>query len=286
MANTFVPHIITLKGKPVEISEPWVMGIINITPDSFYDKSRYNYEADIVKRIHQIIEEGAKIIDIGGYSSRPGAEDVSAVEEYRRLSFGLSLIKREAPDAIVSVDTFRADVARRCVNEWGADIINDISGGNLDPAMFSTVGELGTPYILMHMRGTPENMSTLTHYDCVTCDVVKELSMKITELEQCGVNDIIIDPGFGFSKTIQQNYELMNNLDEFHNLKKPILVGISRKSMIYKPLNGTPETSLNGTTALNTIALMQGAHILRVHDVKEAVEAIKITQYTRTQNIT
>lgn len=284
--KAFTPYTIKLRGKSITISEPWVMGILNVTPDSFYGNSRCNCEEGIVKRIHQIIDEGARIIDIGGYSSRSGATEVTPEEEYRRLEQGLSLIRREAPDAIVSVDTFRADIARRCVNEWGADIINDISGGNLDSAMFRTVGELGTPYILMHMRGTPKNMATLTHYDCVTCDVVKELSMKITELEQCGASNIIVDPGFGFSKTIQQNYELMNNLDKFHNLEKPLLVGISRKSMIYKPLNGTPESSLNGTTVLNTIALMQGAHILRVHDVKEAVEAVKITQYTRTQNLT
>ena len=280
MANTFVPHTITLKGEPVEINYPWVMGILNVTPDSFYGNSRCNEEAVIVERIHQIIDEGGKIIDIGGYSSRPGADEVSPEEEYRRLSAGLSIIKREAPDAIVSVDTFRADVARRCVEEWGVDIINDISGGNLDCNMAATVASLNVPYILMHMRGTPETMCSLTQYQDVTTDVINELSVKVQNLQQRGVKDIIIDPGFGFSKTLEQNYEMMNNLEAFHSLQLPLLVGISRKSMIYRLLDSTPETALNGTTALNTIALLKGAHILRVHDVKEAVEAVKIVQQT------
>ena len=283
MANTFVPHTITLKGKPVEINSPWLMGILNVTPDSFYGCSRCNEEAVIVKRIHQIIDEGGKIIDIGGYSSRPGADEVSLEEEYRRLSIGLSIVKREAPDAVVSVDTFRADIARRCVEEWCVDIINDISGGNLDKNMAKTIASLNVPYILMHMRGTPETMSSFTEYRNVTADVINELSIKVQHLKQLGVKDIIIDPGFGFSKTIEQNYELMNNLDAFHCMNLPILIGISRKSMIYKVLNTSPENALNGTTTLNTIALMKGAHILRVHDVKEAVETIKLTQLTRQQ---
>ena len=280
MANTFVPHTITLKGKPVEINSPWVMGILNVTPDSFYGNSRCNEEAIIVERIHQIIDEGGKIIDIGGYSSRPGADEVSPEEEYSRLSAGLTIIKREAPDAIVSVDTFRADVARRCVEEWGVDIINDISGGNLDCNMAATVASLNVPYILMHMRGTPETMCSLTQYQDVTADVINELSVKVQNLQQRGVKDIIIDPGFGFIKTLEQNYEMMSNLEAFHSLQLPLLVGISRKSMIYRLLDSTPETALNGTTVLNTIALLKGAHILRVHDVKEAVEAVKIVQQT------
>lgn len=253
------------------------MGILNVTPDSFFSESRYtNDEYRITQRIHEIIDEGARIIDIGGYSSRPGAKEVSPEEEYRRLSFGLSLIRKEAPDAIVSVDTFRADVARRCITEWGADIINDISGGNLDDSMMDTVAELKTPYILMHMRGTPETMSSLTDYTDVTTNVINELKKKVGLLKDKGMTDIIIDPGFGFSKTINQNFELMNNLEQFHTLNSPILTGISRKSMIYKPLGITPETAINGTTALHTIALLKGSHILRVHDVKEAMETIKI----------
>lgn len=259
------------------------MGILNVTPDSFYSGCRSCEEGKIVARVRQIVDEGAKIIDIGGYSSRPGAEDVTPEEEYERLSQGLSIIKREAPDIIVSVDTFRAEVARRCVEEWGVDIINDISGGTLDNAMFDTVADLQVPYILMHMRGTPATMQSLTQYVDVTRDVISELTEKVDILRQKGVKDIIIDPGFGFSKTIEQNYEMMNRLDEFHGMGMPLFVGISRKSMIYKALGLTPETSLNGTTALNTIATMKGAHILRVHDVKEAVETIKITQLTRNR---
>ena len=278
--NDFIPYSITLRGSLVTIIEPWVMGILNVTPDSFFGDSRCEEKEKITRRIQQIIEEGAKIIDIGGYSSRPGASHISADEEYSRLAMAMEIVKHTAPEAIVSIDTFRADVARRCIEEWKADIINDISGGNLDNEMFDTVSTLGTPYILMHMRGTPSTMSQLTLYDDVTTDVIAELAQKIKTLEAKGLQDIIIDPGFGFSKTTSQNFELMNNLNAFHKLHKPLLVGISRKSMIYKTLNGTPETALNGTTALNTIALMKGAHILRVHDVKEAVEAVKLTNNT------
>ncbi len=260
------------------------MGILNVTPDSFYSDSRcYNEENRITERVHQIIEEGAKIIDIGGYSSRPGADEVTPEEEYKRLSLGLSVIKREAPNAIVSVDTFRAEVAHRCVKDWEADIINDISGGSLDSNMFDTIAQLKVPYILMHMRGTPSTMSSLTDYDNVATDVIKELADKSNILKQKGINDIIIDPGFGFSKTVEQNYEMMNRLEEFHSLGLPLFVGISRKSMIYKPLELTPETSLNCTTALNTIALMKGTHILRVHDVKEAVQAVNIIELIKKQ---
>ncbi|MBQ7941547.1 MAG: dihydropteroate synthase [Muribaculaceae bacterium] len=251
------------------------MGILNVTPDSFYNGSRYDKKTEIAARVHQIIDEGAKIIDIGGYSSRPGANEVSPEEEYERLALGLSVIRQEKPDAIISVDTFRADIARRCVEDWNIDIINDISGGILDNHMFDTVAELQVPYILMHMRGTPATMQHHTQYGNVTEEVIKELNAKIDTLRQKGVNDIIIDPGFGFSKTVEQNYEMMNHLEYFQSFGMPLLVGISRKSMIYKALGITPETALNGTTVLNTIALMKGAHILRVHDVKEAVEAVK-----------
>ena len=256
------------------------MGILNVTPDSFFADSRCNECNKITHRIHTIVEEGADIIDIGGYSSRPGAFDISPNEEYKRLSEGLSIIKRYYPDIIVSVDTFRADIAKRCVKDWNVDIINDISGGTLDEQMFDTVAELQVPYILMHMRGTPNTMQNYTQYHNVVHDVISELQEFTNKLKSKGINDIIIDPGFGFAKTCEQNFELLNHLDDFNNIGRPILVGISRKSMIYKSLSITPETSLNGTSVLNTIALLKGASILRVHDVKEAVETIKLTQLT------
>ena len=278
----FTPYNLTLRGSNVNINEPWVMGILNLTPDSFYSDSRCNELALIEQRVYQIIAEGAKIIDIGGYSSRPGANDITPDEEYSRLATGLDIIKRIAPNAIISVDTFRADVARRCVNNWGVDIINDISGGNLDAEMFDTVASLGVPYILMHMRGTPSTMQQFTQYNDATLDVINDLSQKVSILKEKGVKDIIIDPGFGFSKTLEQNYTLLNNLEKFHSLNAPLLVGVSRKSMIYNTLGGSPDTALNGTTVINTLAIAKGAHILRVHDVKEAVEAVKLT--TKTLN--
>lgn len=278
----FTPYNLTLRGSIVNINEPWVMGILNLTPDSFYSDSRCNESTMIEQRVNQIITEGAKIIDIGGYSSRPGANDITPDEEYSRLATGLDIIKRIAPDAIISVDTFRADVARRCVNNWGVDIINDISGGNLDAEMFDTVASLGVPYILMHMRGTPSTMQQFTQYNDATLDVINDLSQKVSILKEKGVKDIIIDPGFGFSKTLEQNYTLLNNLEKFHSLNAPLLVGVSRKSMIYNTLGGSPDTALNGTTVINTLAIAKGAHILRVHDVKEAVEAVKLT--TKTLN--
>jgi dihydropteroate synthase len=258
------------------------MGILNLTPDSFYSDSRCNELTLIEQRVYQIIAEGARIIDIGGYSSRPGANDITPDEEYSRLATGLDIIKRIAPNAIISVDTFRADVARRCVNNWGVDIINDISGGNLDAEMFDTVASLGVPYILMHMQGTPSTMQQFTQYNDATLDVINDLSQKVSILKETGVKDIIIDPGFGFSKTLEQNYTLLNNLEKFQSLNAPLLVGVSRKSMIYNTLGGSPDTALNGTTVINTLAIAKGAHILRVHDVKEAVEAVKLT--TKTLN--
>lgn len=278
----FTPYNLTLRGSIVNTNEPWVMGILNLTPDSFYSDSRCNESTMIEQRVNQIITEGAKIIDIGGYSSRPGANDITPDEEYSRLATGLDIIKRIAPNAIISVDTFRADVARRCVNNWGVDIINDISGGNLDAEMFDTVASLGVPYILMHMRGTPSTMQQFTQYNDATLDVINDLSQKVSILKEKGVKDIIIDPGFGFSKTLEQNYTLLNNLEKFHSLNAPLLVGVSRKSMIYNTLGGSPDTALNGTTVINTLAIAKGAHILRVHDVKEAVEAVKLT--TKTLN--
>lgn len=269
---------INIKGKLHYFHNPWVMGIVNVTPDSFYADSRTFDSQSIYNRIANLIEQGADAIDIGGYSSRPGAADVSAQEEYSRLASALEIIRKHFPDTIVSIDTFRADVARKCVLDWQADIINDISGGIADPEMWNTVAELKVPYILMHMRGTPKTMQSLCDYSDVTADVIKDLAAKIDKMRQLGIADIIIDPGFGFAKTLEQNYTLMSELQEFKRLDMPLLVGISHKSMIYKALDIKPENALNGTTVLNTIALAKGADILRVHDVKEAKEAVKITK--------
>ena len=269
---------INIKGKLHYFHNPWVMGIVNVTPDSFYADSRTFDSQSIYNRIANLIEQGADAIDIGGYSSRPGAADVSAQEEYSRLASALEIIRKHFPDTIVSIDTFRADVARKCVIDWQADIINDISGGIADPEMWNTVAELKVPYILMHMRGTPKTMQSLCDYSDVTADVIKDLADKTDKMRQLGIADIIIDPGFGFAKTLEQNYTLMSELQEFKRLDMPLLVGISHKSMIYKALDIKPENALNGTTVLNTIALAKGADILRVHDVKEAKEAVKITK--------
>ena len=277
----FCSYSINIGGRLMTIDRPQVMGILNVTPDSFYSGSRCGVDEAVIRgRVRQMLDEGADMIDIGGYSSRPGADDISPEEELERLRTGLKIIAEEAPDMIVSVDTFRADVARRCVEECGAHIINDISGGDLDSDMFATVASLHVPYILMHMRGTPATMTRLTDYECVTADVIKDLQAKACKLRLLGVNDIIIDPGFGFSKTVEQNYELMRNLNEFINMDFPILVGISRKSMIYRLLGTSAEEALNGTTVLNTMAALQGSHILRVHDVKAAVETVKIVAAT------
>lgn len=260
----------------LSLATPRVMGILNVTPDSFYDGSRCPEKAEITERVHTIVREGADIIDIGGYSSRPHAADISPDEEMRRLSVGLEIIRKHYPDAFVSVDTFRAEVARRCVEEYGVQIINDISGGELDHKMFETAADLHVPYILMHMRGTPDTMMSLTDYDNLIGNMLYYFSERIARLESLGVNDIIIDPGFGFSKTLDDNYLLMKHLDEFARIGLPLLVGVSRKSMIYKYFGTTPAESLNGTTALNVLALLGGANILRVHDVREAVEAVRI----------
>lgn len=267
---------INIKGSLRHFHKPWVMGILNVTPDSFFAESRTIETDDIRRRIDDLISQGADIIDIGGYSSRSGAPEVSTDEEYSRLARGLEAIRKYHPDTLISVDTFRADVARRCVSDWEADIINDISGGNLDAEMWPTVAELQVPYILMHMRGTPKTMQSLCDYSDVTADVIRDLAFKIDAMHQLGIADIIVDPGFGFAKDINQNYQLMAELDQFKQLNAPLLVGISRKSMIYRPLDITPQTAINGTTVLNTFALLHGANILRVHDVKEAVEAVKI----------
>ena len=272
------PLFINVNGRLMDLSEPQVMGILNVTPDSFYAGSRAETEKDIIRRLHQITDEGASIIDIGAYSSRPNAEDVSIEEEMSRLRTGLELIKKHQPDAIISVDTFRADVAKMCVEEYGAAIVNDISAGLLDKEMFPTIARLGIPYIIMHMKGTPKNMQAAPHYDNLLKEIFYYFSEKVQKLRNLGVKDIIIDPGFGFGKTIEHNYELMNHLEEFRLFEVPLLVGVSRKSMIYKLLGVNPEEALNGTTTLNTIALLKGANILRVHDIKVAMETIKIVQ--------
>lgn len=267
---------LNIKGELISLEEPLVMGILNVTPDSFYEGSRKQTETDIRNRIEEILQEGGRIIDLGGYSSRPDAQDVSPEEEMERLCLALRILRDEYPKAMVSVDTFRADIARRCVEEYGAAIINDISGGELDAAMFPAIADLQIPYIIMHMRGTPKTMQQHCDYQNLTADILLYFSKKIEQLHLMGVNDVIIDPGFGFSKTLEQNYELMRHLADFSLFEKPLLVGISRKSMVYKLLGGTPTESLNGTTVLNTYALLNGANILRVHDVKAAVEAVRI----------
>lgn len=275
MRRSGVSATINVRGRLVSLDEPQVMGILNVTPDSFFATSRCRSEEEIRQRVCMMRREGATMVDIGAYSSRPGAEEVSVEEELRRLLPAVGIVREEWPDAIISVDTFRAEVARQAV-EAGADIINDISGGEMDKDMFRTVAELHVPYILMHMQGTPQDMQKAPHYDNLMCEVFCSLGERVEELHEMGVADVTVDPGFGFGKTMAQNYEMMARLGEFRLLGCPILVGISRKSMVYRLLDTTPEESLNGTTALNTIALMNGASILRVHDVREAVEAIKI----------
>lgn len=271
-------RFINVRGRLMDLSQPQVMGILNVTPDSFYSGSRKQTEEEITSRVHQIVAEGASMIDIGAYSSRPNAEHISAEEELARLRTGLSIINRLYPDAVVSVDTFRADVAAVCVEQYGVSIINDIAAGEMDKRMFETVARLQVPYIMMHMQGTPQNMQQSPHYDNVVKEVFCYMAEKVDRLCELGVNDIILDPGFGFGKTLEHNYRLLSYLEEFDVFDLPVLVGVSRKSMIYRLLGVTPEESLNGTVVLNTLALMKGADILRVHDVKEAVEAVKIVQ--------
>ena len=269
-------YTLSIHGQLLSLHEPQVMGILNITPDSFYSGSRTEAEDDICRRLHQLMNEGADMIDVGAYSTRPGADDVSEEEEMERLRRGLRVVRREFPDVPVSVDTFRASVARMAVEEEGADIVNDISGGDMDRQMFRTVARLHVPYVLMHLQGVPRSMQQAPHYDNVRREVMVHLAERVDLLHQMGVADVVVDPGFGFGKTLDHNYELMEHLEDFHELGCPLLVGISRKSMIYKLVGGTPQTALNGTTVLNTVALLKGAHILRVHDVAPAVEAKKM----------
>lgn len=272
----FHPFSLNLKGRLEVYDRPQVMGIVNVTPDSFFEGSRTMRGAEIAARVEKQIADGADFIDVGAYSSRPGAADVPLEEEIARLKEGLRILRAIDSHIPVSVDTFRADVARVAVEDLGADIINDISGGNLDGRMFETVAQLGVPYILMHMRGTPATMQTYTDYVDVTADVISDLSSKLRRLRLAGVSDVIVDPGFGFSKTTEQNFEMMKNLDAFDALGCPVLVGISRKSMITKTLGVAPSDALAGTIAFNTLALTRGAAFLRVHDVREAAQMLKL----------
>lgn len=268
-------YTMNLRGKLVELQRPWVMGILNVTPDSFYADSRTPMAEPerIAQRVRQMLAEGADVIDVGAYSSRPGADEISPLEEMRRLEMALSTVREVAPEVYVSVDTFRSEVARQCVEHFGVDLINDISGGVLDRAMPKVVARLGVPYIIMHMKGNPETMQTAPEYQDVVAEVLEFLARQQQRFFDAGGKDVIIDPGFGFGKTLQHNYRLMDRLEDFHELHAPLLVGVSRKSMIYKLLEMTPQEALNGTTVLHTIAMMKGAHILRVHDVQAAVEA-------------
>lgn len=267
---------LNVKGRLVSLSTPLVMGILNVTPDSFYAGSRKQTEKAIAGRIEEILSEGGGMVDVGGYSSRPDAAEVSPEEEMSRLEVALRILRDHYPEVPVSVDTFRSGIARRCVEEYGAAVINDISGGEIDKAMFRTVADLRVPYILMHMRGTPQTMGQHTDYADLLEEVTLYFARKVRELRELGVNDIVLDPGFGFSKTLEQNYLLMRHLGDFRMFGLPLLVGVSRKRMIYQLLGGTPAESLNGTTVLHTYALLNGADILRVHDVRAAVEAVRI----------
>jgi len=265
-----------IKGNLMDFSLPKVMGVLNVTPDSFFDKSRKQTEKEIIERVLQMKEEGADIIDVGAYSSRPSAVSVEEEEEMRRLDSGFKLLFGELPDAVVSVDTFRSEVARRCVENWGVAIVNDISAGRLDEKMFDTVARLQVPYIVVHSRGNPQTMMENTQYDNLMQEILLYFAEKVYQLRCRGVNDVWIDPGFGFSKTTFQNYSIIDKLEEFHILGLPIMAGFSRKTMIRNVLGVSIDDSLNGTTALNMLALTKGVHILRVHDVKEAVQTVRL----------
>jgi dihydropteroate synthase len=268
---------INCKGDLIDLSKPKIMGILNITQDSFYDGGKYSSNEKIIAQVRKMNQEGSDIIDIGAYSSRPGAKDISAKEEIQKLTAILEIIRKEFPDLILSVDTFRSQVAKEVVSSFNVDIINDISAGELDSKMFEIVAELNVPYIMMHMKGSPQNMQDNPQYENVVKSVMSYFEEKVNKLKSLGVNDVIIDPGFGFGKTLEHNYQMLNYLDDFKIFELPILVGVSRKSMIYKALDINAEEALNGTSVIHTIALLNGANILRVHDVREAKEAIELT---------
>ncbi len=266
---------LNIKGQLVDLTTPKIMGILNVTPDSFFDGGRYLEEGKILNQVEKMLTGGATFIDVGGYSSRPNAEDISTEEELKRVLFAIRLILKTFPETWISVDTFRGEVANTALNE-GAVMVNDISAGLLDPQMYEVVARNKVPYLIMHMKGTPGTMNQLTDYENLVKDIISYFHKIIFDLRQREIHDVIIDPGFGFAKTVDQNFQLLNHLEAFAVLDKPILAGLSRKSMIWKTLNITPEEALNGTTSLNTIALLKGASILRVHDVKEAREIIHL----------
>ena len=272
--------ILNIKGDILDLSSPKIMGILNVTPDSFYDGGVFSNEKKILHQVEKMILDGADIIDVGGYSSKPGAETIPLKEEEKRVIPIIKLINKTFDKTVISVDTFRSEIAEKSLSE-GASIINDISGGDLDKNIYQIANKYRAPYIMMHMKGIPSNMQHNPKYENINYEIIKNLSLKIDSAEKKGVNDIIIDPGFGFGKTIQHNYQILNNIKLYTILKKPILVGISRKSMIYKLLKTDPSKALNGTTSLNTIALINGANILRVHDVKEAKEVIKLYSFLK-----
>lgn len=277
--------MLNIKGKLYAFDEPLIMGIVNVTPDSFYSGARYSTETSIRQRLQQIIDEGADIVDVGACSTRPGAEEVTEEEELRRLTQFFEIQTNEFHNLIISVDTYRSQIARICVEQYGAAIINDISGGDFDANMFETIADLHVPYILTHIKGMPQNMQDNPLYDNLIAEIQMYFSDRVSRLHYLGVHDIILDPGFGFGKTLDQNYQLMSHIDKLKIFDMPLLVGISRKSMIYKLLSTTPEESQNGTTVLNTVALLNGAQILRVHDVKAAVEAKKIVEKLSNHNM-
>ncbi len=281
---THSPYYINIDGRLMDVSVPQVMGILNVTPDSFYAGSRKQTLEEIASRARQILEEGATIIDLGAYSSRPGAEHITPDQEMARLAPALEVIRTNHPDAVISVDTFRAGVARRCIREYGAHIINDIAAGEMDETMFDVVAELNVPYIIMHMQGTPQTMQQAPRYENFMKEVFLYFAGKIDQLRSRGVKDIILDPGFGFGKTLDHNYELLSWLQEFSVFELPVLAGVSRKSMITRLLGVTPDEALNGTSALHMVALEKGATLLRAHDVKEAVEVVKI--YNKLKSVT
>jgi dihydropteroate synthase len=276
---------LNIRGKLLDLSVPKVMGILNVTPDSFYDGGKYDTEDKILRKVTGMVEEGVDIIDIGGMSTRPGSKGVSEKEEINRIIPAIKIIRAHFPGAIISVDTYRANIARKAVEDFSVEIINDISGGGMDKGMFETIADLHVPYIFMHMKGSPLTMQSQTEYNDILTEIIDYFSSRIARLRSLGVADIIIDPGFGFSKTIEQNFYLLNRLETFRIFELPIMAGISRKSMIYRTLKTDASGSLNGTSVLNTVALMQGADILRVHDVKEAVQAVTLMENFKKQRI-
>ncbi len=283
--DTFFSHKQSLncRGRILGFRQPLIMGILNITPDSFYPGSRQTEPEQILQMATEMISEGADILDIGAHSSRPGANEIPAGEELQRLEMSLDIIRRAHPDILISVDTYQSELATRVVRNFGVDMINDISGGDMDPEMFSTIADLQVPYVMMHMKGKPADMQEHASYQDVVKEIIFAFSGKLQKLNRLGVNDIILDPGFGFAKTIEHNYQILRQLEAFHIFNQPLMVGISRKSMIYQVLDSNPSEALNGSTVLHTIALMKGANLLRVHDVREAREAIKLVGKTFAQ---